>query len=139
VEDALADEAAAQQRDSTIAAEVDEDRQALNEAQRRYQEGETGFLPVLESQQQFYAVQDAAAQSALTRLLSAIVVYKALGGGWIGVALPTTTQDHLGIICACAHPHRPRTYQAPKISFRVRRMGSASTSMPVHSSIAAAP
>lgn len=92
VEDALADETAAQQRDSAIVAEADEDRQALNEALRRYRQGETGFLPVLETRQQFYAAQDAAAQSALTRLLSAIVLYKALGGGWIGVALPNASE-----------------------------------------------
>jgi hypothetical protein len=37
--------------------------------------------------------QDAEAESALARCLAGIALYKALGGGWEGVALPDGMKD----------------------------------------------
>lgn len=87
VEDGLASEAAAEERDAALTAEADHNRQVLDDATRGYRHGETGFLPVLDAERQFYAVQDAAAQSSLARLHSDIALYKALGGGWQKVSL----------------------------------------------------
>jgi NodT family efflux transporter outer membrane factor (OMF) lipoprotein len=88
VEDALSDQAAEQTRYASIGGQLADDRQAVDEAQRRYSEGEVGFLPVLDSQTQLHVTQDAEAESALARCLASIALYKALGGGWEGVALP---------------------------------------------------
>ncbi len=81
IEDDLANQAAEKARAAALAAEAEHDRQALNDAARRYRGGETGFLSVLDAQRQLYVAQDAAAQSAWTRLRSDIALYKALGGG----------------------------------------------------------
>jgi outer membrane protein, multidrug efflux system len=88
VEDALANQAAEQTGYASIGGQLADDRQALDEAQRRYHEGEVGFLPVLDSQTQLHVTQDAEAESALARCLASIALYKALGGGWEGVTLP---------------------------------------------------
>ncbi|MBK3405220.1 efflux transporter outer membrane subunit [Methylorubrum populi] len=82
VEDDLANEATAKARYTALAAEAEQDHQALDNAARLYGKGETGFLPVLDAQRKLYAAQDAAVQSAWTRLRSDIALYKALGGGW---------------------------------------------------------
>jgi len=60
----------------------------MSEAQQRYREGQVGFLPVLDSQRVLFAAEDAQTAGALAESLAAISLYKALGGGWDGVALP---------------------------------------------------
>jgi multidrug efflux system outer membrane protein len=82
VEDALSDRTAEEVRYQALRAQLADDRQALREAQQRYQLGEVGLLPVLEDQQQLYTTQDAQVTSALTRCLADISLFKALGGNW---------------------------------------------------------
>lgn len=88
VEDALSNQAAEQAHHVAVGAQVTDDRQAFDEALSRHRSGEAGFLPVLARQTQLYAAQDAEAESALARCLAGIALYKALGGGWDGIALP---------------------------------------------------
>lgn len=82
VEDALSNQSAEELRYQALSAQLADNRQALLEAQQRYQRGQEGLLPVLEDQQQLYATQDARVTSALTRCLADISLFKALGGNW---------------------------------------------------------
>ena len=88
VEDALSDQRAEEMRYEALTVQLADNRQALREAQERYRRGQVGLLPVLEDQQQLYATQDAQVTSALTRCLSDISLFKALGGSWQEIAIP---------------------------------------------------
>ena len=66
-------------------------QRALDEATEQYRNGQVGFLPVLDSQREFYAARDALVAASLARTLANINLYKAIGGGWEGVALPDAT------------------------------------------------
>jgi multidrug efflux system outer membrane protein len=88
VEDALTIQASEHSRYQAINAQVADDLRAVSEAQERYRRGEVGFLPLLDSQRELLATQDAQVGSALANCLAAISLYKAMGGGWEGVALP---------------------------------------------------
>jgi NodT family efflux transporter outer membrane factor (OMF) lipoprotein len=88
VEDALTIRASEQARYRSISAQVVDNRQAVSEAQERYRRGEVGFLPLLDSQEQLLAAEDAQVESSLENCLAAISLYKAIGGGWEGVTLP---------------------------------------------------
>jgi NodT family efflux transporter outer membrane factor (OMF) lipoprotein len=91
VEDALSAQMTEEARYRALTTQLADNRQALLEAQQRYQRGEVGLLPVLEDQQILYATQDARLTSALTRCLADISLFKALGGNWQEVALPEMT------------------------------------------------
>ena len=93
VEDALSDQMAEEVRYQDLTAQLADNRQALLEAQERYRRGEVALLPVLEDQQQLYATQDAQVTSSLTRCLADISLFKALGGNWQDVALPSLAAD----------------------------------------------
>jgi NodT family efflux transporter outer membrane factor (OMF) lipoprotein len=82
VEDALSSQLAEALRYQALTTQLADNRQALKEAQQRYQRGEVGLLPVLEDQQILYSTQDAQVTSDLTRSLSDISLFKALGGNW---------------------------------------------------------
>lgn len=97
VEDALTLQAAERSRQQMINAQVADTRQAALEAQGRYRQGQIGFLPVLDSQRQLLAAQDAEVASALANCLAGIKLYKALGGGWDGVALPGDGSDKVAV------------------------------------------
>jgi multidrug efflux system outer membrane protein len=86
VEDALSSQRAEALRYQALTTQLADNRQALKEAQQRYQRGEVGLLPVLEDQQILYSTQDAKVTSDLTRSLSDISLFKALGGNWQEVA-----------------------------------------------------
>lgn len=88
VEDALSLRAAERARQQALIAQVADSRQALREAEARYRQGQVGLLPVLDAQRQLLAAEDAKVASALGECLAAISLYKAMGGGWEGVALP---------------------------------------------------
>jgi NodT family efflux transporter outer membrane factor (OMF) lipoprotein len=88
VEDALTIQASERARYQSISAQVVDNRQAVNEAQLRYRRGQVGFLPLLDNQRQLFATEDAQVASSLANCLAAISLYKAMGGGWDGVALP---------------------------------------------------
>jgi len=78
-------------------AQLADNRQAVREAQQRYQRGQEGLLPVLEDQEQLYTTQDAQVTSTLTRCLADISLFKALGGNWEEVALPNVVADRSAI------------------------------------------
>lgn len=94
VEDALTIQASERSTYQSITAQVADDRQAVSEAQTRYRKGQVSFLPVLDSQRELFAAQDAQVESALAECLAAISLYKAMGGGWEGVALPDYAPEH---------------------------------------------
>jgi NodT family efflux transporter outer membrane factor (OMF) lipoprotein len=90
VEDALSNQMAEETRYQDLTAQLVDNRQALQEAQERYRRGQVALLPVLEDQQQLYATQDAQVTSSLTRCLADISLFKALGGNWQDVELPSS-------------------------------------------------
>jgi NodT family efflux transporter outer membrane factor (OMF) lipoprotein len=59
-------------------------RESLRLAEVRYRAGADDLLTVLDAQRTLFAAQDQLAQIRLNRLDSAVSLYKALGGGWIG-------------------------------------------------------
>jgi NodT family efflux transporter outer membrane factor (OMF) lipoprotein len=90
VEDALSSQMAEELRYRALSTQLADNRRALIEGQERYRGGQVGLLPVLEDQQLLYTTQDAQVESALTRCLADIALFKALGGNWQEVALPET-------------------------------------------------
>lgn len=96
VEDALTLQASERSRHHALSAQVADSRQAVAEAQQRYRLGQVGFLPVLDAQRQLFAAEDAQAASALGDCLAAISLYRAMGGGWDGVALPDYASRPVG-------------------------------------------
>ena len=65
-----------------LAAAVTANRRALDLATDRYTSGLENFLSVLDAQHALYAAEDDEARSETNAMVSLIVVYKALGGGW---------------------------------------------------------
>lgn len=57
-------------------------QRALTLAESRYRAGADTLLTLLDAQRSVYAAQDEAVQLKLAQLLSAVALYKALGGGW---------------------------------------------------------
>jgi multidrug efflux system outer membrane protein len=71
-------------------------RRALQLAQVRYREGADDLLTLLDAQRQLFQAQDQLAQVRLAKLLAAVTLFKALGGGWpgddaTGYSLPITS------------------------------------------------
>lgn len=87
VEDALTNQAAEQQRQRALNAEVAARQTALEEARKRFRVGQVGNLPVLDSQRDFYAARDAQVLSSLAQCLASISLYKSIGGGWDGIEI----------------------------------------------------
>ncbi|GAB7128184.1 efflux transporter outer membrane subunit [Silvimonas sp. JCM 19000] len=82
VDDALGDYAARQQAHARLAATVQQDQIALDNAQRQYVAGATDFLQVLTVQRDLLAAQLALADSATAVSMALVSLYTALGGGW---------------------------------------------------------
>jgi multidrug efflux system outer membrane protein len=85
VEDALTLQASERSRQAALQAQVADNRRAVSESEARYRRGQVSLLAVLDSQRDLLASEDAQAGSALAACLSAIGLYKALGGGWESV------------------------------------------------------
>jgi multidrug efflux system outer membrane protein len=51
-------------------------------ASLRYAAGLSSYVEVLDAQQQLFPAQNILSQTRLARLLTAVQLYKALGGGW---------------------------------------------------------
>ena len=84
VEDSLV-AADRQAQQETLQGEVQvQAREALRLAEIRYREGVDDLLTVLDAQRTLFNAQDQLAQIRLNRLLAAVSLYKALGGGWSG-------------------------------------------------------
>lgn len=62
--------------------ELAQARRAFALAQRRYRAGAETLLIVLDTQRTLYSAEDDAAQLRLAGLQGAVLLYKALGGGW---------------------------------------------------------
>ena len=62
--------------------ELQQARETLTLAESRYRAGAENQLVLLDAQRALYAAQDAAVQRQAGRLIAAIDLYRALGGGW---------------------------------------------------------
>ncbi len=82
VEDALGNAGRDARQEAVQRQILTEARRALRLAELRYREGADGLLGVLDAQRTLFAAQDRLAQLRLARLLDAVDLYKALGGGW---------------------------------------------------------
>ena len=84
VEDALV-AASRQAQQEALQAQVQvQAREALRLAEIRYREGVDDLLTVLDAQRTLFSAQDQLTQIRQNRLVSAVDLYKALGGGWSG-------------------------------------------------------
>ena len=57
-------------------------QEAVSLATLRYSAGLSSYMEVLEAQQQLFPAQNSVAQARLSRLVTMVQLYKALGGGW---------------------------------------------------------
>jgi outer membrane protein TolC len=57
-------------------------QQAVELASKRYQQGQTDFLAVLDAERTLFAAQNALVLSNQTVGTDAVALYEALGGGW---------------------------------------------------------
>ncbi|MDR3673498.1 MAG: efflux transporter outer membrane subunit [Holophaga sp.] len=57
-------------------------QEAVRLATLRYTAGLSSYMEVLEAQQQLFPAQNSLSQARLSRLVSLVQLYKALGGGW---------------------------------------------------------
>jgi multidrug efflux system outer membrane protein len=57
-------------------------QEAVHLASLRYAAGLSSYVEVLDAQQQLFPAQNTLSQTRLARLLTAVQLYKALGGGW---------------------------------------------------------
>ncbi|WP_175772565.1 efflux transporter outer membrane subunit [Paraburkholderia phenazinium] len=82
VDDAMSDYDTRQLRRDKLAETVEQDRIALDNAQRQYVAGATDFLNVLTVQRDLLATQQAWVASSTDVSVSLVSLFKALGGGW---------------------------------------------------------
>lgn len=82
VESALVNCARDQERTQTLAAEVEADRQAVDQATRLYRHGLTDFLAVVDAERSLDTAQDRQAQNDRDSAVALVALFKALGGGW---------------------------------------------------------
>jgi multidrug efflux system outer membrane protein len=75
--------ARARQAHLEIAAESSQE--AADLARVRFREGVDSFLTVLDAERRLLEVQDELARSATDTALAFVLLYKALGGGWLAV------------------------------------------------------
>ncbi|CAN5441300.1 TolC family protein [soil metagenome] len=88
VDDGLSNADRSARQETAQRATVEQAQRALRLAELRYREGTGDLLSVLEAQRTLFAADDQLTQLRLTRLDSAIDLFKALGGGWTA---PTQT------------------------------------------------
>lgn len=82
VENALAARASLEAQRQPVAVAVDQSQLALDGALLRYRAGSGDYLTLLQAQRALYMAQDQASQFELQRLLAAVSLVRALGGGW---------------------------------------------------------
>ncbi|MGE7137591.1 efflux transporter outer membrane subunit [Luteibacter sp. NPDC031894] len=89
VQDALTDTRWLRERGDALAATVDAATAAAKVSRSRYDRGLAGYFEVVDSERQALASRRAAIQNDQQRLLAAVTLIKALGGGWSeGEAVP---------------------------------------------------
>jgi outer membrane protein TolC len=79
---ALVSYAREQRRRAALTEAVNTNQRAVVLATRRYNQGLTDFLSVLDAERSLFSSQDALVQSNRTVATDAVALYKALGGGW---------------------------------------------------------
>ena len=72
-----------QQRRAALIEAVNANRQALDLAQRLYEQGQVEFIEVLNAQRSLYAAEDSLTVSTASVSTNLVWLYKALGGGWL--------------------------------------------------------
>ncbi|WP_338524993.1 efflux transporter outer membrane subunit [Pseudomonas batumici] len=82
VDDALDAWAAQQRRHDELLVSYEQNKQALQAAERGYQEGASDYLNVLTAQLNVLASQTRLNDSATSATLTVVNLYKSLGGGW---------------------------------------------------------
>jgi outer membrane protein, multidrug efflux system len=82
VENALAAYQADQDRGISLAAAVDQSRDALNLARERYSSGVANFIDVLDAERNLQQNQLALATNTTAISTDLVAIYRALGGGW---------------------------------------------------------
>ena len=82
VDNALDAWAAEQRRHDQLRVSFDQNKQALNAAERGYQQGASDYLSVLTAQRNVLASQTSLNDSATQATLTVVNLYKSLGGGW---------------------------------------------------------
>ncbi len=102
----LDDEVRAQQDQ----ADAEADRFRL--ADLRYRNGVSSFLDVLDAQRQLFATQQALARTQLAQRQNLVLLYKALGGGWMPAQPLPLSEEGAGAAAAAAAP-RPLATAAP--------------------------
>ena len=94
VENALADYSAENGRRGDLEESLRQSQEAFDLAQERYRRGLTNFLDVLTTQSTLQSAQISLCKSDAQLLTDLVSLYKALGGGWDAVAVPS--QPRLG-------------------------------------------
>ena len=87
VNDALVNVRQNTEREAALNASQSSASKALEIANNRYKSGYTGYLEVLDAQRVFNDASLAYVQSRQARLTSTVELFKALGGGWVAVAV----------------------------------------------------
>ena len=82
VQDALTDTRWLRERGEALAATVEAATSAAQVSRSRYDRGLAGYFEVVDSERQALASRRAAIQNDQQRLLAAVALIKALGGGW---------------------------------------------------------
>ena len=87
VNDALVNVRQNTEREAALNASQSSASKGLEIANNRYKSGYTGYLEVLDAQRVFNDASLAYVQSRQARLTSTVELFKALGGGWVAVAV----------------------------------------------------
>jgi multidrug efflux system outer membrane protein len=82
VEDALAAVRSARQRYSDLAISLKEARTAYDQSRTRYEAGTIDFQTVLDAQRTLFDAEDGLAVARYDRVIAALQLIRALGGGW---------------------------------------------------------
>ncbi len=92
VENALSAYYAEQERHVILAESVRSNKEAMELANEQYKRGLTSFLDVLVTEKNLYSAQSSLSQSEANLLTHLISLYKAIGGGWDAVDVPTVRE-----------------------------------------------
>jgi outer membrane protein, multidrug efflux system len=82
VDDTLASAEITRQQEISQQEIVKQAELSLRLAESRYRQGSNELISLLDAQRTFAQAQDAVVQQRLSRLKTAVTLYKALGGGW---------------------------------------------------------
>ena len=92
VADALTAQAALAEQLAALDALETAQRERLRVAERRYEEGLSGFLELLDAQRELYTAQQSRVQTQRLRAAKTVALYRALGGGQVERSLVGAAQ-----------------------------------------------